>query len=431
MGGGTKVFMKTSKLTKYYRVKKPRKLFRNVCITIFGAAFIAVILSVLPIPGMYKLYTVQSGSMEPSIKTGSLAVVIPSNTYSVGDVITYTDSAGGKNITTHRIVGINETSFQTKGDANNNIDAAPVLKTEVIGKTLFHLPYIGYPVGYAKTLPGLIILIVIPATIIIWEESKKLKKEWLKMKQKRKKVSVKTEQAKITKLLLVIICILGISTAATNSYFTDMEQSQGNLMVAGTWMDETDCIVINEVYYDVDEEHGLDGEDMNGPEQNGPQNNNPDEWVEIFNNCDFNISLKNWTLTDNEAIFLIHANKYVLANGYALLSKSANTWTQYWGFTNLGNLDNIQIIELGEGGPPIYQIYDNGGDKIILKNKAGEIVDQMSYINNTYLWDPTVPGVDEGNSLSRDPVGYDTNQPGDFVENCEPSPGSPNVTLCQ
>ena len=215
---------------------------------------------------------------------------------------------------------------------------------------------------------------------------------------------------------------------STHAFFQDQELSSGNTFAAGEW--DENCLVINEVYYDVDATHGLDGEDMNGPEQNGPQNNNPDEWVEIYNNCDFDISLKNWTLTDNEAIFLIRANKYVPAQGYALLSKSANTWTQYLDCTNLGNLENIQIIELGQGGPPIYHIYDNTGDKIILKNKTGEIVDQMSYINNSYLWDPTVPGVTEGNSLSRNPVGYDTDLPEDFVENCEPSPGLHDVTLC-
>ena len=422
--------MKSFKLTKSNKKIKIGKLIRNISISIFGIVFIAIILSVLPIQGMYKLYTVQSGSMEPSIQTGSLAVVLPTDTYSAGDVITFNDSTNNKKTTTHRIESIIGTSFQTKGDANKNIDATPVLKNNVIGKVQFHIPYIGYPIGYAKTLPGLIILIIIPATIIIWEEAKKLKKEWQKIKKSKKKTSVRTEQANITKIVVLIICVFGISTIATNSYFTNIEQSQNNMMVAGTWTDETDCLVINEVYYDVDEEHGLDGEDLNGKKGNGPQNNNPDEWVEIYNNCDYNISLKNWTLTDNEAIFVIHANKYVPANGYALLSKSANTWTQYWGFTNLGNLDNIQIIELGEGGPPIDQIYDNTGDFIVLKNKSFEIVDQMSWINDTYIWNPAVPGVTEGNSLSRSPVGYDTDQPSDFVENCVPSPGEPNVTLC-
>ncbi len=422
--------MKIFKLSKPYKINKPGKLFRNIVLFVFGAAFIAVVLSVLPIPGIYKLYTVQSGSMEPNIQTGSLAVVLPADTYSVGDVITFADSANAKTTTSHRIVSINETSFKTKGDANENIDAAAVLKTNVIGKILFHIPYVGYPVGYAKTLPGLIILIVIPATIIVWEESKKLKKEWVKMKQKKKKSSVRAEQVKITKLLVLILCVLGISTLATNSYFTDMELSKNNIMVAGTWADETDCLVINEVYYNVDEEHGLDGEDLNGVKENGPQNNNPDEWIELYNSCDYDINLKNWTLTDNEAVLVIHANKYIPAFGYGLVSKSANTWTLYWGYSGLGNLDGIQIIEIGENGHPIYQIYDNLGDKIILKNKAGEIVDQMSYINTTYLWDPTVPGAAEGNSLSRNPVGYDTDQPSDFVENCEPSPGLPDVTLC-
>ena len=68
-------------------------------------------------------------------------------------------------------------AFQTKGDANQSADSEKFTKDGIIGKEIFKLPYIGYPVGYAKTTPGLILLIIVPAVIIIYDEMNKIKEE--------------------------------------------------------------------------------------------------------------------------------------------------------------------------------------------------------------------------------------------------------------
>ncbi len=430
------------KNNKKTKAKKTTKLLRHVCLGIFIGIVILIVLSILPIPGIYKLYTVRSGSMEPAIKTGSMAIVKPMTEYKTGDIITFNIYGDEDSVTTHRIFSINGNTIKTKGDANETVDVAQIKKENIIGKVIISIPFIGYPIGYAKTLPGLIILIIIPATIIVWEEIKKLKSEWNKTKKEEAKKNILfKKQSKIkniprkdkteypfTKIITIFVSIVCLATISNQAYYNDQEFSKSSISSAN-W--KTSCLVINEVYYDVDSAHGLDGEDMNGQKGNGNQNNNPDEWVEIYNNCDYEVSMKNWTLTDNQAILTIHANKSVPAHGYGLLSKSANTWTQYWDFPNgLGNLDGIQIIETGEDGPPIYQIYDNTGDKIILKNKLGETIDQMNYGNNNHIWDPAVPGAPEGYSLSRTPVGFDTDQPSDFISNCIPSPGQPNTTIC-
>ena len=39
------------------------------------------------------------------------------------------------------------------------------------------VPLLGYPVSYAKTTPGIILLIIIPAVIIIYDEIQKIRKE--------------------------------------------------------------------------------------------------------------------------------------------------------------------------------------------------------------------------------------------------------------
>jgi len=138
------------------------------------------------LPGGYKVFSVQSGSMQPALPTGSLILVQRRNIYSVGDIITFRTADNLKTIT-HRINKITVITDQktkeehgeytTKGDANDVPDTEIVLKPKIIGKVIFSLPYLGYPISFAKTLQGLIILIVVPATLIIYSEILNIKKE--------------------------------------------------------------------------------------------------------------------------------------------------------------------------------------------------------------------------------------------------------------
>src|SRR3989344_3306207 len=74
-----------------------------------------------------KAYIVQSGSMEPAIKTGSIVISYPSNSYSEGDVVTFSKSVGAKNLITHRVEarffpdGVDKApTYLTSGDANED-----------------------------------------------------------------------------------------------------------------------------------------------------------------------------------------------------------------------------------------------------------------------------------------------------------------------
>jgi len=82
---------------------------------------------------------------------------------------------------THRIVEVkteeDQVSYITKGDANQSPDMDPRPKDMIVGKVVYGLPYLGFPVGFAKTQTGFIALIVIPATIIIYSEILKIKQE--------------------------------------------------------------------------------------------------------------------------------------------------------------------------------------------------------------------------------------------------------------
>ena len=64
----------------------------------------------------------------------------------------------------------------------------------MIGKVISKIPYIGYPISFTRTLPGVIILIVIPATIIIYEEVGNIRKEWRKRKKVKNNQKITTNK---------------------------------------------------------------------------------------------------------------------------------------------------------------------------------------------------------------------------------------------
>jgi len=151
--------------------------------------------SVYETPGGYRMFVVLSGSMEPEIKIGSVVLVSKQNSYNVNDVITFTrsPSEGLKNIkstTTHRIVELLEieggTRYRTKGDANEDPDLELVPKNQVLGKAVFQIPFLGKALAFTKTQLGFTLLIVIPGTILIYNEILNIKNEVAKSFVKRK-----------------------------------------------------------------------------------------------------------------------------------------------------------------------------------------------------------------------------------------------------
>ena len=139
--------------------------------------------------GGFKLLVVKSGSMEPTIKTGSMVIDKTVGEYQIGDIITFKNSESPSETMTHRLVDIEYQGstkfFQTKGDANDSPDSAKITADQIVGKVIFKVPYFGYIVSFTRTLPGLIIFIVMPALIIIYEEIKNIKKEIILRKNKK------------------------------------------------------------------------------------------------------------------------------------------------------------------------------------------------------------------------------------------------------
>lgn len=142
-----------------------------------------------------NLFVVQSGSMQPTISVGSLVVVKKDDNYANGDIITFFGSKvktiPPQGLTTHRIVEVKKIAlgeeYVTRGDANNATDSSKVRKEQIVGKVIFTIPLLGYPIAFTKTLPGLILIIVIPATIIVYQELINLKNDLVRKLAKKKK----------------------------------------------------------------------------------------------------------------------------------------------------------------------------------------------------------------------------------------------------
>ena len=139
------------------------KKIRNVVSTVLVAAVVllAVLLVGVRLFGL-QVYTVLSGSMEPAYPVGSLIYVkkTAAEDIEAGDVITFLAVVPDEEDPDVR-------RFQTKGDANENVDGALVHENNVIGEPVFTIPYLGYVANYIQHPPGLYVAISAGAVLLL------------------------------------------------------------------------------------------------------------------------------------------------------------------------------------------------------------------------------------------------------------------------
>jgi len=113
------------------------------------------------IPYGCQFEVVMSGSMEPSLKTGSLMLIRSVNPreYKVGDIVSFHPPLPNKISVTHRITklyfsddGVPE--MATKGDANTNGDPWVTSLGAIEGKKILAVPWIGYGILFLQTPYG-------------------------------------------------------------------------------------------------------------------------------------------------------------------------------------------------------------------------------------------------------------------------------------
>ena len=130
-------------------------------------AGLAFVMAAATLPTMfgYLPMVVMSGSMEPTLHVGDVAIARKVNptTLHLGDVATYRSATA---LVTHRIVGIELTAngavFHMKGDNNQTADPDSVGQAAMLGRVLYRIPWMGFLIVFAGTPQGKVILIMVP-----------------------------------------------------------------------------------------------------------------------------------------------------------------------------------------------------------------------------------------------------------------------------
>lgn len=132
----------------------------------------------------FSVYTIVSGSMEPTIKVYDVIINTKVNDpkdIKVNDVITFTstsDISNGKTVT-HRVIGIREMDdggicYVTRGDNNTTEDPSCATYSNVIGKVSAVVPGLGKIQFFLASKFGWLLIIVVPALYIIIKDLLKL-----------------------------------------------------------------------------------------------------------------------------------------------------------------------------------------------------------------------------------------------------------------
>ena len=135
---------------------------------------------------------VLSGSMEPTLRPGGLAFIRnlrappviegvpgdPTAAIDKGEIITFHAPRRPEYQVSHRVIGVIDDRdgrrFATQGDANSQPDPVLVPAENVVGTVAYHIPYLGYFVGWLQRPSAFLVLAGVPTALIVVSESSKV-----------------------------------------------------------------------------------------------------------------------------------------------------------------------------------------------------------------------------------------------------------------
>ncbi|MGL5382017.1 MAG: signal peptidase I [Culicoidibacterales bacterium] len=159
-------------------MKRIFKIAATTLILAICTVVVAGFAGLLPI----QFFNVLSGSMEPTIPTGSIVAIykIDPNQLVVDDVVMFNPRQ--TSMVMHRVVAINETEngkeFITRGDANNTNDPIPIYSTEIVGKVFFFLPLIGALISWIKGNVIAFVIFLLVTMFAVQAGAKFIKHQW-------------------------------------------------------------------------------------------------------------------------------------------------------------------------------------------------------------------------------------------------------------
>lgn len=141
----------------------------------------------MPMPFGWGISVVLSGSMEPTLSVNDLVLVHKQSSYEVDDIVVYQD---GNMLVIHKIISVDSDEVVTKGDANNVADN-PISASDIKGKAMLHIPFVGALIRFLKTRAGF--MLIIAAAIVLFElphlrERKKAMEEQERIKEEIKRL---------------------------------------------------------------------------------------------------------------------------------------------------------------------------------------------------------------------------------------------------
>ncbi|MCR4435352.1 MAG: signal peptidase I [Clostridiales bacterium] len=122
-----------------------------------------------------RLMAVLSGSMEPTLHTGSVIAVRPVSdpkALKEGEIVTYKALDNPDMMITHRIKKVvgsgDHVEYITQGDSNGSEDPNPVPAANIVGiYANIAIPLMGYALSVVRTKTGIMLLLIIPGSILI------------------------------------------------------------------------------------------------------------------------------------------------------------------------------------------------------------------------------------------------------------------------
>lgn len=138
-------------------------------VVIAGAVAAVALLGLAFVPTMfgYESLIVTSGSMEPKMPVGSVAItrLVDARAIDIGDIVSFR-YPGSKHSITHRVIEVKTEDghpvFTTKGDANPAADTVPVALSGSIHRVVRVVPYAGRLVRLARSPVGGVALFLVP-----------------------------------------------------------------------------------------------------------------------------------------------------------------------------------------------------------------------------------------------------------------------------
>lgn len=149
----------------------------------------------------YPLLAVASGSMIPTLNVGDLIVVQGGLNvsdivaeYGTGDIVVFHKPSNPDELIVHRAVEIFENEgilyLKTKGDNNPSPDLWEVNDSNLVGKVVWSIPYLGHIPLFVHTPTGMTIIIILIVILILLEFIIPSAKEKRKPEQPKEENSV-------------------------------------------------------------------------------------------------------------------------------------------------------------------------------------------------------------------------------------------------